>query len=71
MGEPPRNITTTSGLQILQDQTRSEGDPFDNLSFILFSPEITAGQRTRDPMPLGRQVASSIWDAIERFQEAS
>lgn len=70
MGEVPLNVKTTSSLQILKDQTRSEGDPFDNLCFLLFSPEIVpvTPKRSRESMPLGRQAASSIWDAIERFQ---
>jgi hypothetical protein len=59
---------TTSGLQMLSENDGNSLDqsPFDNLCYLLLSPDDVP--RTQPPTPLGRQVASSVWDALDQFQ---
>jgi hypothetical protein len=66
LGVDPRGIFTTSALQMLHDEDPIQV-PFDNLMFLLLWPY--SADDSEEAVPLGRQVASSIRDAIDQFQQ--
>lgn len=67
LGVAPRGISTTSGLQMLSEEAHYQ-TPFDNLMFLFLWPSKEDDGGPTPVTPLGRQVASSIRDAIDRFQ---